>query len=342
MSRNRQVRVRRSKRRTVALFLALVAASALLLAGLYTLGRWLENRDDHEERQQMSEGFGQLPTVEYQGAVYVKRPEVTTVLIMGVDRTSETEPSGYRSGGQADFLLLLAMDHKAHTVSQLQIDRDAITDVPVVGVLGNDAGTRRMQICLSHAYGRSEEERAKHTMEAVANLLCGETAEICYSVRLDAIGAVNSLLGGVTVTVPLDLSAQDPAMTEGATVTLTDEQAELLVRTRIGIGDGTNEQRMARQRVFMTAALDAMTRKMGEDAEFASRLFDTLDSASGYTNVPRGRWINEINRTHSYDILPAETLTGEYKIGEDGFMEFHADEDAVAVWVLRNLYEPKK
>ena len=52
--------------------------------------------------------------------------------------------------------------------------------------------------------------------------------------------------------------------------------------------------------------------------------------------------INEVTQALTYDILPVETLTGEYTIGSDGFVEFHADEDAVAAWVLQTLYEPKK
>jgi len=51
--------------------------------------------------------------------------------------------------------------------------------------------------------------------------------------------------------------------------------------------------------------------------------------------------INEVNRAYNYDILPAETLAGEYSIGDNGYMEFHADKDAVSAWVIQNLFEPK-
>ena len=218
--------------------IALVLAAAAL-AALYTLGRNYEKNAYPEERQQMSDSFGRLHAVEYEGRIYVRRPEVTTLLIMGVDREGDEEPEGFRDGGQADFLMLVVLDHKQKTVSRLQIDRDAVTDVPVVGVLGNDAGTRRMQICLAHAYGGSEEERCRHTVQAAANLLAGEAADQCMSLMLDDIGVLNGVLGGVTVTIPEDLTAVDPAFTEGALITLTDEQAEAFVRARMSVGDGT-------------------------------------------------------------------------------------------------------
>ncbi len=318
----------------------LLAAAAL--AGLYALGRSYEQNAYPEERQQASESFGRLHAVEYDGAIYLRRPEVTTVLVMGVDREEGDEPEGFRDGGQADFLMLVALDHKNNTVSRLQIDRDAVTDVPVVGVLGNDAGTRRMQICLAHAYGGSEEDRCRHTVQAAANLLAGETAQQYMSLMLDDIGVLNSALGGVTVTIPEDLTAVDPAFTSGAVVTLTDAQAEALVRARMSVGDGTNASRMARQRVFMAAALSQAKALMKEDPEFAGKLFDTMKDMGGHRSFQRGQMVNQLNQIYSYDILPVETLPGEYTIGADGFVEFHAEEKATAEWILRTLYEPKK
>ena len=331
----------RSRKHTVFLFCAVLVGAVLLLSGIYALGRWVENREYREERQQMTEGFGQMPTVTYEGKTYARRPEVTTLLIMGVDQDGDEEPTGYRDGGQADFLLLLAIDHKSGTVSQLQIDRDSITDVPVVGVLGNDAGTRRMQISLSHAYGASEADRSRHTVQALANLLDGETVDIYLSVHLEAIGALNRLLGGLTVTIPADYSDLDPAMTEGAVLTLTDEQAVILIRARRTIGDGTNAARTIRQREFMQAALKAVKERFKADAGFAETLLEALDEVNGFTNVQRSRLVSEITQALSYDILPAETLAGEYTHGADGFTEFYADEDAIVAWLLKTLYEPK-
>ena len=278
---------------------AIVLAAAALV-GLYALGRNYEKNAYPEERQQMSDSFGRLHAVEYEGRIYVRRPEVTTLLIMGVDREGDEEPEGFRDGGQADFLILVTLDHKQKTVSRLQIDRDAVTDVPVVGVLGNDAGTRRMQICLAHAYGGSEEERCRHTVQAAANLLAGEAADQCMSLMLDDIGVLNGVLGGVTITIPEDLTAIDPAFTEGAVITLTDEQAEAYVRARMSVGDGTNKSRMSRQRVYMAAVVEQAKALLKDNADFAGTLFDALEAMNGYRSFRRGQMINQLNRRSTW------------------------------------------
>ena len=341
MSRHQRFEQRRSGKNITLIVCLSAVLLVCLIAGGYALGRHFENKAYHEERQQMSENFGKLPTVTYNDKQYVRRPEVDTFLLMGVDRPDGEEPSGYRRGGQADFLLLIVIDNKQKSIHQLQIDRDSITDVPIVGVLGNDAGTRRMQVGLSHAYGGSEEDRCKHTLQAVANLLGGETAQHYMSAMINDIGVLNRVLGGITVTIPEDYSEQDPAMVRGAVLTLTDKQAEVLVRSRMTVGDGTNAARMERQRSFLSAAVDQVRARIAQDANFAGELIDALEQMSGDTDYQRGQLINLLNQIYNYDVLPVETLRGEYKTGTDGFAEFYADEESVVEWVLQTLYEPK-
>ena len=75
---------------------------------------------------------------------------------------------------QADFLLLIVIDAPDKKVSMLQIDRDTITDVETLGVLGNVIGTRKLQIALSHSYGKTPQDNCAYTVKTVSNLLQGE------------------------------------------------------------------------------------------------------------------------------------------------------------------------
>ena len=330
-----------SRRRTAVKFAIALAAALMLVVGGYLIGEELEKRSYREERQQMSENFGLLFTREYQGKTYMRRPEVETVLLLGVDQHLDEEIRGYQHGGQADFLLLLALDHQNRTIHQLQIDRDTMTDITVYSLLGDVKRNRVAQICLAHGFGGTDEERCKNEVQAVEKLLDGITVDLYMAVKLDGIGALNRALGGITVTLPEDYAHLDPVMKKGATLTLTDAQAELLVRSRMTVGDGTNASRMMRQRTFMNAAANQLLVKLRADSEFGGTLFDALDQIASYMNFNRGRMINEVNRAYNYDILPAETLAGEYNIGENGYMEFHPDKDAVSAWVIQNLFEPK-
>ena len=318
----------------VALVVTMLAAIAA-----YLVASRLEDAAYPEIRGEMSAHFGKLPTAEFQGRTYQLKPNLTTLLLIGFDKADDSAQTGYRQGGQADFLLLMVLDHKNRTVHQLHIERDTITNVVVLGLTGKEVGTRRMQICLSHGFGATPESNCVYTLRAVGNLLQGTEIDLYYAVDMRAIDRLNDALGGVTVPIEDDFSAFDPAMVQGTTMTLQGKQAELYVRSRREIGDGTNESRMRRQQCFMSAASEQMRRRMAEDASFADTLLDALEGIS-HTNMSRGRIINELNRAYQYNILPVETLAGEYILGSDGFMEFHADEEAIAEWIIKVFYNP--
>lgn len=320
---------------------AVLAALIVVLALGYAGGRYLEEKKYPEMRGNMSDGFGEVPTVEIDGVTYEQKMNLTSLLMIGIDKKSTDEIKGYRDGGQSDFLLLLVLDHKGKTIRQLQIDRDTMTAVNVLGLFGNDAGSRVMQICLSHGYGMDRQERCKNSLRAVQGLLGCPDIDLYVEVPLDAIAALNDLLGGVTVTLADDFTATDPAMTEGATLTLTGEQAMTFVRRRMDVADGTNEARMTRQRVFMDAAVPLIRERIEESSGFVTTMLDEL-SPYITTNMARGRMINEINRAYHYEVEPVQYLAGEHNIGEDGFMEFHADEQSIVDFVLDAFYTKRE
>ena len=153
------------------------------------------------------------------------------------------------------------------------------------------------------------------------------------------IDLLNDALGGVKVPIEDDFSAYDPTMVQGTIMKLQGHQAELYVRSRYQIGNGSNEQRMRRQQLFMDAAVQLVQEGISADSSYANTLLDAIEEVSN-TNMTRGRLINEINRAYTYDIRPAENLAGEYKKGDDGFMEFHANDDSIISWVINVFYNP--
>ena len=163
------------KRTIIKAGIIAVAAVILLAAGIL----FLQHEDSveyGESRSTMTEGFGQMRTVEWNGKIYREKPAVTTLLIAGTDRHGDPDAAGaktYRRGSPADFIMLVAIDHTSKQIHQLQIDRDTMTDVTVLGVFGNETGTRVMQICLAHYYGDTAEANAEYTVRAVRNLLDG-------------------------------------------------------------------------------------------------------------------------------------------------------------------------
>ena len=331
MSKQRNARIRG---------LILLIIGILILAAILIFLNVRENEQYRETRGRMSEGFGTLKTIEWKGTTYREKPAVTTLLVAGVDKDgtiTETETSNYRNGGQADFLMLLAIDHTDKKIYRLQIDRDTMTEVAVLGVFGNEAGTRVLQICLAHSFGATPEANAKYTVRAVQNLLGGLEIDGYYMVDYSSVPVINDALGGVPVHLDYDMTSVHPEWTRGSTVTLHGKEAEQFVRERMTVGEGTNEERMDRQNEFMTSAISLLNQKMKENLSFGEELLSTIEKAA-VTNFTRKRLLEELNKAYNYEIQPIDHPAGQHIYGEGGFMEFHMEPDAAVTWVLEHLY----
>ena len=314
---------------------ALLAVLAVVLV-LYGGGRWLEKRAEKPEtRTELPQADQE--TVEVDGTTYRKRDDLSVILAMGVDHETQ-ETYDYRKAGQADFLRLIVLDNKNKTVQQLQIDRDTITPVTMLGVLGDRYEPVTEQICLGYAFGDGRQTSCEVTVEAVGNLLGGQKIDQYLSMGLDGISTLNDLAGGVTVTLEDDFSAIDPAMTKGTTLTLWGDQAEVYVRTRRSIGVGTNEARMARQEQYIRQITSQLDAKVQQDQNFVLTAYDALEPYL-YTNIPRGQLANEAWAAKDYERMDTIKPEGTYQVGEDGFMEFYPDADALQQAVLQLFYE---
>ena len=327
------------KRTWIRAAIICVIAAAALIAGIILLNS-SEDSQYAEKRGKMTEGFGQLKTVEIGGVKYREKPAVTTLLICGIDVPTEAEDiseAKYRSAGPADFLMLLGIDHTDKKIHQLQIDRDTMTEIDILGIFGNEVGTRVWQICLSHCYGATPQDNAKYTVRAVDRLLGGVQIDGYYMIDYTAMGTINDALGGVPVKIGFDMEHINPEWKKGATVTLHGDEAQTFVRTRMTVGAGTNEERMVRQNEFMSSAIRCMNKKISADIGFGEALLTKLQSLST-SNMTTKRLAEELVQAHKYEILPVEHPEGEYKIGEDGYMEFHMKEGAAVQWVLDHMY----
>ena len=63
------------------------------------------------------------------------------MLLLGVDKFEGETPEGYLNNQQADFLLLLVMDKQHETCTPIQLNRDTMTQIQILGVTGEPAGT---------------------------------------------------------------------------------------------------------------------------------------------------------------------------------------------------------
>ena len=321
-------------RRRNALILILAAAACALV-----VGACVEHNHRQQERGVIGEDIGVLERIQYADTSYIRKSAITTILLLGVDRKAEALQYSARQGGQADFILLYIISHSDKTVSCLHIDRDMMTDVQTFGVFGNPLGVKSMQICLSHGYGTTQEACNENTVEAMEHWLGGVQIDYVVAMDMAGIGALNTALGGVTVTLAEDFTAYDPVMVQGTTLRLNAAQAEIFTRYRLEVGDGSNLSRMQRQRTYFAIAEDMLKIKSAEDPNFIGELLDAL-SDHVYGNLSKAQLIAEWNQAYHYAVLPTETIAGTHAIGEDGFMEFYADDKARMQWIVEAFYRP--
>ena len=260
---------------------------------------------------------------------------IKTYLIVGTDWAGSKPNAKHYHGPMADYLLLLVINKTKNTHGFVQIDRDTMTDIVRIGEDGDEesADIEEEQICVSTWFGKDLDQGLYNLTESVYNVLGGLPIDGYYSINMDDIGKLNHAVGGVTVTVEDDLTHKDKALKPGATVHLTDEQAEIFVRSRMDVGDGTNESRMRRQRTYMDALLAQSKEKMASDKSYVSNVYNAMHDVAT-TNIPGNRVSAIANLIYKTEPLGIKDIDGEHSEGKlDGddkeYMRFYADEDSI-------------
>ncbi len=328
-----RLKINREHVKIIAILLAV-----LLLGGLlFTLLRRWEAHRGAVEVVETEETYDDGLYLD--GVRYAPKEGLETLLLIGVDKyEDQTQETSYINSQQSDFLMLLVIDKKNQTRAALHLNRDTMTEIPVLGVRGEAAGSITGQLALAHTYGSGGADSCQNTVKAVSNLLYGMSIDHYVAVTMDAVGRINDLAGGVTLTMLDDLTSVSPEMQKGATVTLTGDKALAYVRTRYGLEDSSNLHRMERQRQYLTELSDALTAKVEAEDGF---LLEALDEISAY--MVSDCTVTQLSQTYDcwegYEDGGIYTVEGTAEVGEE-FMEFYPDEAALRRLVAELFYTP--
>ena len=326
--------MRDSNRRTPVFAYATVAFAVLFLVAAFFLLRAWETNRGRFTGQQTEDG-----TLRYEDTDYVRRDGIESYLVLGLDKFEGGASDSYNNDKQADFLLLLVFDNQAKTCSAVQINRDTMADIGVLGVGGEKIDTVTKQIALAHTYGNGQKISCRNTKDAVEDLLLNIHIDHYVSFTMDSVAAMNDLVGGVEVEVKDDFTGIDDALVKGQKVTLMGEQALRYVRTRAGLEDSTNTTRMERQQQYINALYEKTMTCMDADEEFVVKLVDTMDDYVVYDSSDR-KMQKIAEKFQSYEFLGIRKLEGQSKMGEK-FMEFYPDENSILKNVVELFYTPK-
>lgn len=208
------------------------------------------------------------------GSPYKLKSNMETILFIGTDKFEDEDISdnSFRNDQQNDFNLLIVIDNNSQKYTPILINRDTMTDIQTYSVSGQKLGAEYKQLALAHTYGTGSSDSCINVSEAISNLMYNVNIDHYASVTLDAISVLNDAVGGVTLTVLDDMSEIDEEMYEGVELTLDGEQAEIYIRSRYGLDDSTNENRMERQKQYMTEWVKQAKQGVNSDSSFSSNV----------------------------------------------------------------------
>jgi LCP family protein required for cell wall assembly len=270
---------------------------------------------------------------------YFPRQDITVMLVMGIDEYGVVQSSGGSSNpGAADMVTLLIFDEKNEQTRVLNLNRDTMLDVSVLGINGRKAGTTFAQLAIAHTYGSGMEDSCENTRDTVSDFLYGITIDHYVSANMDAISLMNDAVGGVTVVVEDDFSNVDPSIPMGE-VTLNGQQAVSFVQTRRNLGDQLNISRMERQNTYASGFLKALRRKMDESTTFSLTLYEQV-APYIVTDCSTTVLTSMIDRYADYEIVEIVTPAGENVKGDE-YYEFYVDAQQLDDLILRLFYEVK-
>lgn len=314
--------------------MAMIAAAFLIILAVAALMYYMDHRTTGTDEGSSKKVY----TID--GEECYKKQNIETYLFLGVDSTNDDKNAKKKEQSvQCDSVILLVIDRVNKTFAILPLDRDAMVSLEIPDEDGNILGENTMQLALAYAYGDGKEQSCELAEDAVSGLLHDQRIDGYVSLSMDAIGAVNHLVGGVDVTVTDDFAGES-GLASGQTVHLSDAQAETFVRGRKSVGDGTNENRMNRQQTYIEALYPAVIDHAKQDNNFVSNARKKLDKYM-VTNMTDSDFSKIIEALSSDKKINVSDIKYSRTINKDtGYAEVEYDEDSLESVIKKLFYEP--
>jgi LCP family protein required for cell wall assembly len=205
---------------------------------------------------------GNLKSVDIDHALGTDRPQKVdngseNILVLGSDTRSggNKELGGGTDDGSArsDTAMILHVYEGHKKASVVSIPRDTLIDRPECTDTNGRTHDAASGVMFNEAYGTGGSACAVKTVESLTGIRMDHYLEVDFSGFQKLIDE----LGGVEVTTTKDISDPDSHLDlKAGTHQLNGKQALGLVRTRHGVGDGSDLGRIQLQQAFIKALLE--------------------------------------------------------------------------------------
>lgn len=272
----------------------------------------------------------------YNGVTYKYNENVTTLLFMGTDKRDLNDQNEQGTGGQADVIVMMALDLKNRKLTMVNVPRDTMTDVAIYSASGYYTGMKKQQICLSYAYGDGKKTSCNNTMASVRRIFYNIPVSTYYSLDLDGIAAMNDAVGGVDVVSPETINK----FKEGQQYHLQGGDAESFVRDRVHDRADANMLRMQRQQVYARSFMNTVMSSVRKNPSVAVDLFNESAPYS-CTNLNAAKVMYLAQDIVLHGSLSAEIVTvpGKTTLNANEQAEFNISEKEFFEQFLSVYYE---
>ena len=213
-----------------------------------------------------------------------------------------------------------------------------MTEIPVFDAKGSYIGENINHLGLAYAFGDGRETSCQYMVDAVSKLFYGIPINGYAAVNMSAIAVLNDAVGGVTVTVPEDFEDAGPEYKKGETLHLDGSQAESFVRWRNSEEDGSNNQRISRQKQYLTEFIRTASKAVQEDYTLPVELYQGL-SAQMVTDLNLDKAVYLVTEALDMEFKEENLITLQGKAAKGNvYDEFYADDDALYELILDTFY----
>lgn len=312
-----------------------VCVLVVLLVGVGVAFAWWRHSVE-QGRQAMTEEVAEHAqaeegTIEYDGRRWRLNEDIVTICFIGYDDSSDGE---YR-GGQADAIIVLALDTSTGEATAINVPRDSMVTVDAYSG-SSYAGQTVEQICLQYSYGDGAHTSSELMLTCVSRLLYNVPISYYFTLNVNGVGSLNDAVGGVTLTALQDLP--DVGISEGEEVTLLGKAAERYVQYRELVTTGSLD-RQARQIQYLRAYASKVIEVAKSDP---GKLLELYQVAQDYTYTNLGleefTFLADTMLARGLSELEVVQLEGEMTQGE-AFAEYELDKDFLREQVIETFYE---
>ncbi|WP_328873841.1 LCP family protein [Streptomyces sp. NBC_00287] len=227
---------------------------------------------------------GNINSVDIDQALGTDRPDKVdngseNILVLGSDTRSGSNQDlggGTDDGSARSDTAMIVHVYKGHKkASVVSIPRDTLIDRPECTDTDGNTHDAASGVMFNSAYTTGGAACAVKTVESITDLRMDHYLEVDFS----GFQKLVDDLGGVEITTTEDISDSDSHLDlKAGTHRLTGEQALGLVRTRHGVGDGSDLGRIQLQQAFIKALINQV-KDVGIFTN-PKKLYDLADTAT--------------------------------------------------------------